>query len=286
VRRYWVPRESVSGDRVVLRGDILHHIRDVCRLHQGAKFEVILTGAPGDSSADAIGGKAGGVAHLVEIISESKQDSIAKILETRELPALPRPAIHLAMSIPRFPVFEAVVEKAVELGVTSIRPFFSDFSFIRTQSDIFDKKRARFEKIVMSATQQSGRGDLMTIGEPLDLAKLLQGFNPTGAARGLFAYEGTGDDLVDARNALSQMRGPMNGSMNGPMNGPMNGIGGETPPDVWLFVGSEGGFSDREVQLFQSVGLKPVTLGSQVLRVETACVALLSIIKYDFDLMR
>ena len=268
----------MSGDRVVLRGDILHHIRDVCRLHQGAKFEVILTGAPDESSAGAVGSKARGVAHLVEIVSESKQDSIARILETRELPALPRPAIHLAMSIPRFPVFEAVVEKAVELGVASIRPFFSDFSFIRTQSDVFDKKRVRFEKIVMSATQQSGRGDLMTIGEPLDLAELLQSFNPTGAARGLFAYEGTGDDLVDARKALSQMKGPM--------KGPKNGIGGETPPDVWLFVGSEGGFSDCEVQLFRSVGLKPVTLGSQVLRVETACVALLSIIKYDFDLMR
>jgi 16S rRNA (uracil1498-N3)-methyltransferase len=61
---------------------------------------------------------------------------------------------------------------------------------------------------------------------------------------------------------------------------------GSQPKEAWAFIGSEGGFSEREVELFQSLDLKPVTLGTQVLRVETACVATVSIIKYDFDLMR
>lgn len=255
VRRYWVPKETKQGEEVVLKGDVLHHIRDVCRMHIGSKFEVIIEGAQ----------REGGSAHLVEIVRETKHESIARLIESRKIEPLPYPHIHLAMSVPRFPVFEAVVEKAVELGVTSIQPFFSDFSFIRKQDDVFDKKRQRFEKIVVSATQQSGRGDLMPIKPLTSIDELLTTFNRSGNAQGLFAYEG--EAVLAAKTGVDAMKTAK-------------------PDNIWLFVGSEGGFSDREVQLFQGVGLKSVTLGPQVLRVETACVALVSIIKYDFDLMR
>ncbi len=256
MRRYWIPKDAREGDEVRLSGDVLHHIRDVCRMHKGSKFEVITEG---------------GEAHLVEIVSESKHESRAMILETRVIPQLPEPHIHLVMSVPRFPVFEAVVEKAVELGVKSIQPFYSEFSFIRTQSDVFDKKRHRFEKIVQSATQQSGRGELMPIEEPISLDELLAKFNRTERVGGLFAYEGAG--VLSAREGIEALRSISGGGSGGVQS-------------VWIFVGAEGGFSEREVELFKSHGLKPVTLGPQVLRVETACVTLVGIIKYGFDLMR
>jgi 16S rRNA (uracil1498-N3)-methyltransferase len=250
VRRYWVEKEAKDGDYVRLTGDTLHHIRDVCRMHAGSKFEVIVEG---------------GHAHLVEIITESKKESIAKILETRVIPDLPRPHLHLVLSVPRFPVLEAVLEKAVELGVKEVHPFFSEFSFIRTQTDVWDKKVPRFEKIVQSATQQCGRGELMKISDPVGLAEILESFNRTKGVAGLFAYEGAG--TLDAKDGVERIRS-------------------KAPDDVWIFVGSEGGFSDKEVELFQSVGLSTVTLGPQVLRVETACVALISVLKYGLDLMR
>ncbi|MES2856814.1 MAG: 16S rRNA (uracil(1498)-N(3))-methyltransferase, partial [Bdellovibrionota bacterium] len=218
------------------------------------KFEVIIDG-----------GKSAGQAHLVEIVSETKKESVAKVIESREIAPLPSPHLHLALSIPRFPVFEAVIEKAVELGVKEIHPFYSDFSFIRTQADTWDKKVPRFEKIVMSAAQQSGRGELMKIADPVGLSDLLESFNRTKGAAGLFAYEGEG--TLDAKDGVERIRAL-------------------SPAEVWMFVGSEGGFSDKEVELFQSVGLSTVTLGPQVLRVETACVALTSVLKYGLDLMR
>ncbi|RYZ63600.1 MAG: 16S rRNA (uracil(1498)-N(3))-methyltransferase, partial [Proteobacteria bacterium] len=255
MRRYWIPKDMLNGeDEVVLSGDVLHHVRDVCRMHKGSKFEVIVEG---------------GAAHLVEIVSETKHDSTARILETRAIHEIPKPHLHLALSIPRFPVFEAVIEKAVELGVTKIHPFFSDFSFIRTQTDVWDKKLPRFEKIVQGATQQSGRGDLMKISAPKDLAGVLEQFNRTEGAKGLFAYEG--DAHLSAKDGVKSITDANSaGSLN----------------EAWIFVGSEGGFSHKEAESFQSVGLTSVTLGSQVLRVETACVALVSILKYDLDLMR
>jgi 16S rRNA (uracil1498-N3)-methyltransferase len=255
VRRYWIPKDAVEADEVRLSGDVLHHIRDVCRMHLGSKFEVIVDG---------------GRALLVEITAETKHESRARIIEERMISELPRPHLHLVMAVPRFPIFEAVVEKAVELGVMSIQPLFSDFSFIRKQENVFDKKRARFEKIVVSATQQSGRGDLMKIEEPQGIDDFLLNFNRAEGRAGLFAYEGVG--VLTAKEAVAQLA-------------QVSSVG-SSRSDVWIFVGAEGGFSEREVQLFQTVGLKPVTLGPQVLRVETACVALVSIIKYAFDLMR
>ena len=290
MRRYWVPSEcirpTVDGAVLVhLSGDILHHIRDVCRQGLGSKFEVIAEVAinlkaaakspaeppresPRESareSQETTQACLRGVAFFVEIVQETKKESIARMIESRVIAPLPTPHLHLALSIPRLPVLEAVVEKAVELGVTAIHPFYSDFSFVRTQTDVLDKKRSRLDRIIQSATQQSGRGEKMDFHDAVDLKTLLTDFNREGRAQGLFAYEGSA--VLSAREGIENMRTA-------------------DPREVWAFIGSEGGFSHAEVELFQSFGLKPVTLGAQVLRVETACVATLSIIKYGFELMR
>lgn len=254
MRRYWIPRECKQGDLVRLSGDVLHHVRDVCRMHQGSRFEVLLDGR----------------AYLVEIISEAKSESQARVLEERVIPPRPRPDIVVVLSIPRFPVMEAVIEKAVELGVARLQPVFSDFSFIRTKDEVLEKKRPRWEKIVLSATQQSGRGDLMVIEPAINLRAALENFDRNSTSGGLFAYEG--DGVLDAKEGLRRLH--------------TCGTPPQPPSEINVFVGSEGGYSDKEVELFHQFGLLPVTLGAQVLRVETACVAIVSILKYDFDQMR
>ncbi len=245
MRRYWIPHEFKQGQRIHLSGEVLHHIRDVCRMRIGSRFEVLSEG----------------LAYLVEIATETKHESVADIVQERAIAPRPKPDLILVLSVPRFPVFEAVIEKAVELGVARIHPVFSDFSFIRTQDQVFERKRSRWVKIMTSATQQSGRGDLMPIAPLQTLKSYLETFNRSGSVAGLFAYEG--ESVLTAREALPRLG---------------------SPQEVHIFVGSEGGFSQNEVSLFQQFGLHPVTLGSQVLRVETACVALVSILQYHFSI--
>jgi 16S rRNA (uracil1498-N3)-methyltransferase len=252
MRRYWLPKEQIFASHVEISGDALHHIVDVCRQDVGSKFEVL-----GD----------GRKAHLVELTDVGKKRAVGSILETREIPELPKPHIVLALSIPRYPVMDAVIEKAVEMGVARIEPFYSEFSFIRKKNSLPAGKQERWEKIVVSATQQSGRGDLMPIEEPKDMADCLQKFNQNLRAKGLFAYEG--DATIGVKEYLRSE--------------PVTGAG--RPEEFWVFVGSEGGFSPTEVQSFQAQGLQPVTIGEQVLRVETACIALLAVLKYEFGQM-
>lgn len=252
MRRYWIEKKDLFGDQVNFSGDAFHHIFDVCRQELGSKFEVLTE----DSKA-----------FFVEVTYVGKKIATALIIEERIIPALKNPHIHIALSISRFPVMDAVMEKAVELGAKSIQPFFSEFSFIHKGDKISENKLDRWDKIVRSATQQCGRGDLMQVRSPVTLHKMIEFINPKESQVGLFAYEGA--SAFGLKNYCQKLKAEH-----------PQGI-----KDIWIIVGSEGGFSHQEVQTFEKLGLHPVTLGPQVLRVETACMALLSAIKYDFDLM-
>lgn len=256
MRRYWIEKNQMNTDVVNFQGDVFHHIFDVCRQEQGSQFEVLTED---------------GKAWLVEVTHKDKRSAQARVLSSRDLPTLPTPHIHLIMSVCRYPVMDAVVEKAVELGVRSIQTFTSDFSFIRKNESLPTGKLDRWKKIIISATQQSGRGDKMEFASPVSLENKLEEFNRQSSTLGLFAYEG--DSVLSLQEFMAKANS-------------QNSSNGLTIENVWIFVGSEGGFSKSEVELLNKAGLKAVTLGSQVLRVETACVTLVSVIKYAFNLWR
>jgi len=246
-RRFYLDKKQLKNeDLIVIDGDLFHHIRDVCRFKEGDQFEIL----SGDARA-----------LLYEISAMEKRSLQAKKLSARNLPAPDKPAVTLALSVPKLPKVDWIIEKCVELGVAEIRPFVSDFSFLRKSSEISEARIARWQKLTEGATQQSGRGDLMKICPAQTLEQILANFNRTAGAAGLFPYEGE-----------AQLRLPQ----------AIQEAKAKNPGQLWLFVGSEGGFSPREVELFGTNGLKPVSMGQQILRVETACVALVSVIKYEW----
>jgi 16S rRNA (uracil1498-N3)-methyltransferase len=262
MRRYWLEKEAFRGDLnnpsamigtdVLIEDDSLHHIRDVCRQTVGDHFEVLIDGS----------------AFLVEVVGEKKRELKAMIREVRQIEALPTPRLRVALAIPRFNVLESVLEKLVEMGVETVQPLFSDNSFIRTATDTWEAKEPRFQKIIQSATQQCGRGEKMRLAPARRLndflSELTAEINQNGRVAGLFAYEIGTSPVRDLVASISK----------------------KEPEAVWVFVGGEGGFSQAEVKTFEASGFKSATLGRQVLRVETACVALVSILKYELDLMR
>jgi 16S rRNA (uracil1498-N3)-methyltransferase len=251
MRRYWIEKKDLFQDQVNFVGDVFHHIFDVCRQEVGSKFEVLTE----DSKA-----------FLVEVTYVSKKHATALVIEERIIPDLKTPHIHLALAISRFPVMDSIMEKAVEMGVKSIQPFFSEFSFLRKQDKLSDNKKDRWDKIVRSATQQCGRGEVMQVAEPIDLDQVIKLINPSAQSAGLFAYEGPSTlGIKEYVQGLKKQASEIK--------------------DIWVIVGSEGGFSHREVETLTKLGLHPVTLGPQILRVETACMTLVSVLKYDFDLM-
>jgi len=260
MRRYWIEPENITGDQVHFVGETYHHIVDVCRQLPPARFEVLV--APSSVL-------------LVEMTelrrSQRNPEAFGRIIEARILEPLPRPHLHLVLCVGRFPVMEAVIEKAVEMGVASVHFAFSEFSFVRDMEKISGNRWQRWEKIVRMATQQTGRAELMPLVPPRALIEIVrENFGETREAasvapsrQGLFFYEGTGQSLREWVSAHPNY---------------------QKASDIWLFVGAEGGFSQNEVVQFSSSGMWPVSLGSQVLRVETACVSVVSVLKYLCEL--
>ncbi len=246
MRRFWLSQKNLDNE-FHIDGEAYHHICQVCRMQEGSIFEIL----NGDEKS-----------YVVRLEKRNKNFALAKVIDERSLPVLKKPYLHLCLSFPKVKTFEAVVEKSVELGVKSIYPFSSDFSFTKKLDEILEKKTGRWQKIITGASQQSGRADRMSLEKSMSLDALLQVCQQRPRSLLLFAYEGEGErSLKDQLKAMPQ------------------GI-----ENIFLFVGSEGGFSDREVEIFQGLESPPLSLGDQVLRVETACVALLSSIKYELDL--
>jgi 16S rRNA (uracil1498-N3)-methyltransferase len=252
LRRFWISPEDLRADQVHFKDESFHHIFVVCREELGSQFEV-LTGTP--------------FAYQVEVTTIGKKTAMGRVLGQRSLPEPPRPHMVLAVGYSRPQKMDWIIEKSVELGVQRVVPLISDHSFLKSKSEAMNR-HGRYEKIVKAATEQSGRGNLMVLSEPEGLDQIVRTFNREGRAAGLFPYEGVAEHTLSG--AISHLKAR---------------VEQKELDEVWLFVGSEGGFSRREVELFRSVGLPPVTAGSQILRVETACVVLVGILKYGLGLM-
>jgi len=253
VRRFWISPEDISdgGATVTLSGDEFHHLSHVARLGEGERLE-LLTG----DGRIATG----------EILSITKKNAEIKILSVNRLPPPPEPRVSLILSVPRFQKMDLILQKCVELGCHEMIPVVSEKSFVKTINSDLKGKIPRWKKIILEACKQSGRAWPMEIREPQKLSHEVARIQSSSDQAGLFLYEGEG--VVDIKSALHKIR----------QGGALRSIA--------CFVGAEGGFSPQEVGFFGDAGFHSVTMGPLVLRVETACIALLGVIQYEFDYMR
>ncbi|QGZ97576.1 16S rRNA (uracil(1498)-N(3))-methyltransferase [Mycoplasma sp. NEAQ87857] len=157
--------------------------------------------------------------------------------------------IILAISVIKFERFEWLLQKATELGVSRIIPFVSDHTNHElVKYNKYQKKIQRFETIILNAAEQSFRNKLPILEPLTTFTKLLD--YPINNK--IIAHE-----KVEVSKTLIQ---------------PID-------QEVIFFVGPEGGFSDNEIDLAIKHNFNLVSLGSRILRAETAGIFLLSQIK-------
>ena len=172
--------------------------------------------------------------------------------------AEPKMSITLYMAYPKGDKLETVIQKAVELGVTRIVPFESSRCIKRPKADKVIKQGERLSKIAEEAAKQSGRGIIPEVALPLSYSEMLE--DAKSSALRLICYEKESDLSVKA--LLSE----------------------GMPESIAIIVGCEGGFSPEEVEEAVNSGCHSVTLGKRILRCETAPLAVLSMILYQYEL--
>ena len=246
MRRFFIDEDQnlQIQTSVELEGDELHHLKNVCRLEEGERVELL----------DGRGKIA--VANIVHL---GKKAATLEVIKVDLLPPPSQPQIEIVLCVPRFQKMDLIIQKSVELGAASIAPVVSERSFVKDVSQDLQSKVQRWNKIALEACKQSGRPWPLKI---LPVEGLLE--KMSRCEKGLFLFEG--ESAKDIRSVLTSYT--------------------TTPETLTVFVGPEGGFSPREVEAFKGRGLPPITMGPLVLRVETACIALLSVIEYQFGAMR
>jgi len=177
----------------------------------------------------------------VTIIIESQVDSVA------ESPL----KIHLVQGISRGERMDFVVQKSVELGVASITPLFTERCEVKLTGDRLEKRIAHWQKVAVSACEQSGRSVVPAILPARTLEPWLQQLSGQAVI---------GDPLSD--QPLSQLV--------------------VSTSEITLAIGPEGGFSEHELQQARQAQVSGVTLGPRILRTETAALVAITVLQSCF----
>ncbi|WGL15725.1 16S rRNA (uracil(1498)-N(3))-methyltransferase [Microbulbifer bruguierae] len=166
-------------------------------------------------------------------------------------------AITLAIGISRGDRFDWVIQKATELGVTAIQPLFTERCEVKLSGERLQKKLGQWLQIATSACEQCARNRVPKILEPMKLPQFLDQANAADGLK-LVLHHRTDATLAE----LEQKSG--------------------RPDDALLLVGPEGGLSVEEIELAMAQGFHPLRLGPRVLRTETAPVAALSVLQFQW----
>lgn len=175
---------------------------------------------------------------IAEVAETRKRDVRLTVLERQHHPRLPGPI--LAVAVPKGDRFRWLIEKCVELGVERVIPLITERGSVIPR----DAKLEKMGQTVIAACKQSRRNWLMEIDSPTPLADALRGCGNRRA----FVADPSGTATVSPADV------------------------GLDPPV--FFVGPEGGFTAAELELVATQGAAIVPLGPEILRIETAAVAL------------
>ena len=178
----------------------------------------------------------------VEILSKEKNNSESPI------------NINLFQSISSNEKMDMVIQKATELGVSSIQPIFTSRSTIKLSLDRTKKRLIHWKQVSISACEQSGRSKIPTIKSPIEFDQISEGIKT---------------------NSLNLLLHPHN--LEESCNLPNKYSG-----DINIFIGPEGGFSQDEVLLLKKQNCINIQLGPRILRTETAPLAIIAILQYKY----
>jgi 16S rRNA (uracil1498-N3)-methyltransferase len=249
MHRFFLPASSITPENVNFPAPVAHQIRHVLRLKEGMQVEVL------DNQGNALRIR-------LEEISESR--TVGRIMGRSQPQSEPAVKLTLCVSLTQREKFELILQKNVEVGTSRILPFISRNSLVREKT-IEVKRRQRWEDILREATEQSGRVLIPTLGEVCNLPKMITNCI-TEYDLCLVAWEG--EHTTSLQEALQTRQNARKNLCS-----------------LAIFIGPEGGFAPQEVELFEQSGVKAVSLGKRILRMETAAIMAPALILYELGQM-
>ena len=232
-------------ERIELPKDVTHHVLHVFRYN--TEKPITVTGSDNRCGIYQITDEVDGIAQakLIEYV-EANVSSYRTIL---------------VQSLLKGEKLEWVLQKATEINVDTIYLVSTANCVAKYDDKKLQSKVSRWEKIMLEAAQQCGRNQLPTlvVGETLSQVLAIE-----ADALKLVAYEN--EDGHTIKSALQSVHT------------------NQTITDILICVGPEGGYQEKEINAIIESGGKSVSLGTTILRAETAAIGSLAMIQYELEL--
>ncbi len=240
--QFFVEPSQINGNRIVITGSDVNHIRNVLRMKIGEEIAV----------SNGIDGKEYRCG-----IEEYSEDSVLCTLRFIKEDGIELPSkVYLFQGLPKADKMELIVQKAVELGAYEIIPVAAKRCVVKLDEKKAAGKVNRWQGIAEAAAKQSKRAVIPQVHPVMTMKAALEYAGKMDVR--LIPYE-LAEDMEHTRNMLQQIR---------------------PGQSVAIFIGPEGGFEESEIQAALDAGIEPVTLGRRILRTETAGFTVLAWLGY------
>jgi 16S rRNA (uracil1498-N3)-methyltransferase len=247
VSRFFLPPAACAAEEIQLTEGEAHHARHVLRIKRDDAVEVL----------DGAGGRV-----TARVVTVSERVVRLAVVQRRHQPEPPC-GLCLVQAVLKPKAMDLVLQKATELGCRRIVPVLSERVVSRMDPPEAERRAEKWRQVAVEAMKQCGAPWLPIVEAPRPLAgilntsplaeiSLLASLRPAAARVGDIL-----DDFAKATNTL--------------------------PARVALWIGPEGDFTPAELDWIEASGARPVTLGTAVLRSETAALCGLAIIGYELQ---
>jgi 16S rRNA (uracil1498-N3)-methyltransferase len=238
---FFLPPDRATPPTLSITGDLLTHLRDSLRIEVGERILL----ADGQDRR-----------FLTEITAVTKQTITGQVIETLYRPPRQAPALILGQALLKGEKMDWVIQKATELGAQQIVPIQSKQSIVQIKADRIEGQLARWQRIALEAAQQSEQWQIPTIAAPRPLASCRTG--PPALSLTLLLTE-----RREQINSLAKIALPSSSDLS-----------------ILVLVGPEGGWAREEIAEAEQAGAMLITLGSKILRAETAAMTTIAILQH------
>jgi 16S rRNA (uracil1498-N3)-methyltransferase len=232
IPRLYVPAAGKCGEVITITGQAARHVTQVLRLRPGAAIR-LFNGNGVEREAT-----------LLESIRSGIRLEIGNAVEVVDEPSL---SITLAQGIARNDRMDFILQKSVELGVSSIQPLWMQRCQTRVRGERLEKRLKHWQGIIISACEQCGRSTLPELCTPNDYVPWIN--KKVDPSSRLMLQP-------DSKQTLHDLPPP----------------GG----DIIILVGPEGGLNPEEQRLASLASFTGIRLGQRILRTETAALSALA----------
>lgn len=242
MQTFYIDKQDVSDNLLIVKGDVCHHITRVLRMRVGDSLRF-------SDNEDT---------YYEGVIEEIAKDALTvTVKRCVAITDEPRLDVTLIQCLPRGDKMDQILQKGTELGVRRVIPVESENSQIRLKNKKAEKQ-SRWQKIAASAAEQCGRGVIPQVALPCSLKEALASLD--GETEILFCYEQENHGSFRKTAELLQQK----------------------TTKIALVIGPEGGFSPSEAEAIIACGGYSVTMGKRILRTETAGPTALAVLMYEF----